>query len=127
MSRVIYDHKISPYQRTVEVVAVDEQVYGAHHQYEIWAPAVVYYDKAFPGFVQTLSFQKGPVPEHGLNGVTQEALLAIVIDRLRCFQAGSFPCRENAIALTKCEEALMWLNQRTHDREMRNVEGKNQA
>lgn len=70
-----------------------------------------------------LFFQNGPIPEFGLNGVTQEALLTIVIDRLRSFQDGPFRCRENAIALTHCEEALMWLQKRTRDRIKRNVEG----
>lgn len=40
---------------------------------------------------------------------SQEILLAIVIDRLRSFQSGPFSSRENALALTKCEEALHWL------------------
>lgn len=37
-----------------------------------------------------INFQNGTIPENGVNGVTQEALLAIVIDRLRSFQAGAF-------------------------------------
>jgi len=36
------------------------------------------------------------------------------------------PCRENAITITKLEEALMWQEKRTQDRIKRNVEGKNQ-
>ena len=71
-------------------------------------------------------FQNGPIKEVGVNGITQEALLAIVIDRLRSFQSGSFSCRENAIALTHCEEALMWLQRRTVARIKRGVEGTNQ-
>lgn len=70
-------------------------------------------------------FQNGPIKENGVNGCHQEDLLAIVIDRLRSFQAGDFACRENAIALTKLEEALMWLNKRTADRVKRGVEGTN--
>jgi hypothetical protein len=51
-----------------------------------------------------IRFENGPV-----NGVTDEALLAIVIDRLRGIQGGPLKGRENAIALTHIEEALMWL------------------
>ena len=40
---------------------------------------------------------------------------------------GDFACRENALALTKVEEALHWLNHRTADRQRRGVEGKNEA
>ena len=70
-------------------------------------------------------FQNGPIKESGVNGVTQEALLTIVIDRLRSFQSGPFSCRENAIALTHCEDALMWLQRRTIGRIKRGVEGTN--
>jgi hypothetical protein len=73
-----------------------------------------------------IGFQNGPIKEAGVNGITQEALLAVVIDRLRSFQAGPFSCRENAIALTHCEDALMWLQKRTVARIKRGVEGTNQ-
>jgi len=76
-----------------------------------------------PSTYSTVLFQNGPIAEAGVNGVTQEALLAIVIDRLRSFQAGPYSCRENAIALTHCEDALMWLQRRTRARIARGVEG----
>jgi hypothetical protein len=62
-----------------------------------------------------------------LEGVTQEALLAIVMDRLQSFQRGPFACRENALALTKIEEAQHWLFSRTLARMQRGVEGKTLA
>ena len=74
-----------------------------------------------------VEFQNGPIQEVGLNGAQQEHLLAIVADRLRSFQAGPFSSRYNSIALTKCEEALMWLQRRTVDRIRRGVEGYNKA
>jgi len=37
---------------------------------------------------------------------------------------GKFPCRENAIVITKLQESLMWLEKRTADRKKRNAEGK---
>lgn len=77
--------------------------------------------------LNVILFQNGTVKEAGVNGVTQEALLAITIDRLRSFQAGPFSCRENAIALTHCEDALMWLQRRTRARLARGVEGTHTA
>lgn len=74
----------------------------------------------------TIHFQKGTVAEHGVNGITQEALLAVVADRLRSFQAGPYPCRENGNALANIEGALYWLHKRTADRVNRAVEGKMQ-
>jgi hypothetical protein len=68
-------------------------------------------------------FQNGPIPQHGVNGVTQEVLLAIVIDRLRAFQAGPFACAENAEALAHAEASLAALKKRTQARMNRGVEG----
>ena len=73
-----------------------------------------------------LSFQLGTVPEAGHNGTTNEAVLACLIHRLQ-FLNGKFPCRENSIAITKMQEALMWLDKRTEDRKARGVEGQHTA
>jgi len=58
-----------------------------------------------------------------VNGCHNEDLLVIVLDRLNGFQNSEYRCRENAIAITKIEEALLWLNKRTKDRITRGVEG----
>jgi hypothetical protein len=71
----------------------------------------------------SIDFQNGPIKESGVNGLMNEDLIAIVIDRMQGFQSGQYKCRENAVALTKLEEALMWLRKRTQDREDRGVEG----
>lgn len=57
------------------------------------------------------------------DGTTNEELLSVLINRMQYLQ-GKFPCRENAIVITKLEESLMWLNKRTQDRVNRGVEGK---
>src|SRR4030095_3387233 len=75
------------------------------------------------GNTALICFQNGPIQEAGVNGISQEALLAIVIDRLRSFQAGPYACRENALALTYIENGLMWLQKRTRERAARGVEG----
>ena len=56
------------------------------------------------------------------DGTTNEEVLKVLIDRMNSLQA-NFPCRENAIALTHIEEALMWLQRRTVERIKRGVEG----
>ena len=71
-------------------------------------------------------FQHGPVAEVGVNGIGIEHLLDLVIMRLKIHRSGEFACRENAIALTKAEECLLWLHKRTADRLVRGVEGKNE-
>jgi hypothetical protein len=57
------------------------------------------------------------------NGAFIEGVLEAARQRLVFFQSSKFACRENAIALTKIEEALHWLDHRTRDRETRQVEG----
>ncbi len=57
------------------------------------------------------------------NGTTLEEMLRVSIERLNDLNR-RFPCRENSIAITKMEEALMWLNKRTEDRKKRGVEGQ---
>lgn len=120
--RTITEHVVNPANDKLAIAALDEPGQGgANHEYHISGGSSGLLDLC------EISFQNGPIAEHGVNGVTQEALLAIVIDRLRGFQNGPFRCRENAIALTHCEDALMWLQKRTRDRMARGVEGTNNA
>ena len=58
------------------------------------------------------------------DGTTNEEVIEVLIDRLNNLN-GKFPCRENSLAITKLEEALMWLNKRTADRIKRGVKGTN--
>ena len=104
----------------IRVVAMDGPgPGGASHHYQMF-----FLGTSTPSESVFIRFQKGPIKECGVNGLTHEALLAIVEDRLKSFQAGPFYCRENAVALTKVQEAMMWLNKRTADRVDRGVEGK---
>ena len=57
------------------------------------------------------------------NGTTLEEMLRVAIERLKDLN-NRFSCNENALAITKCQEALFWLNERTRDRKEREVEGK---
>ena len=117
--RQITDHQVNECNDKIRIHVADEPGEGgASHEYVVEAVA-----GTRQIFEQRLSFQNGPIKEKGTNGITQEVLIAICIDRLRGFQSGEFACRENALALTKLEEAQMWLNKRTRDRDARGVEG----
>lgn len=70
-----------------------------------------------------LQFQNGTLAEVGQNGLTNEALLAIVADRLDAFQSGPFPCAENADALDCVRKALSCLVRRTQRRIAEKTEG----
>lgn len=91
-----------------------------------------------------ITWQNGPLGsgEDRLepNGAFVEDLIALCIERIRFYQTGGvetppggiehrgrFACRENALALTHLEEALLWLDKRTRDRQARGVEGTHTA
>lgn len=50
-------------------------------------------------FLGGIRFQAGPVRQYGRNGVTEAALLVVLIDRIKGHQAGQFPSEDNAEAL----------------------------
>lgn len=113
-------------QRYTKVVCVDEPgVGGACHEYRVF-DANSGSKNGDPCTFAAVGFQNGPIKETGVNGCHNEDLIAIVIDRLCGFQTGDYACRENALAITKLEEAMHWLSHRTADRQRRGVEGKSE-
>lgn len=77
--------------------------------------------------IQVIHFYEMRESGDKFDGVTNEEVLRVLIHRLKFlneeWHGGKFRCRENSIAITKLEEALMWLNKRTEDRVARKVEG----
>lgn len=117
--RELTSHKVNGLNEALTIAVVDEPGQGnACHEYEVSLQKDATTRKEW-----LISFQNGPIQEAGFNGISGEALLAIVEDRLIGFQSGQHACRENAIALTKIQEAMMWLAKRTRDRMCRGVEG----
>ncbi len=81
---------------------------------------------AHPDHAVWIKFQNGLVKEHGINGITNESLIAVVMDRLEQFQQGEFACMENNSAVSNLAGAMYWLQCRTRDRVNRGVEGTDQ-
>lgn len=139
--RELFGHRVNPLNDLLSVMVMDQPgAGGACHLYRVsgynpvanpsftsvpnsWASFNLDGDRAV--YHSDILFQNGPIAEAGVNGLTQEVLLAIVADRLQSFQAGQFSCRENAVALTHIETAQLWLHKRTLDRMARGVEGTN--
>lgn len=72
------------------------------------------------------TIQNGPVKEAGVNGCQVEDVIAVakrIVEELNA----KFPCRENAMMITKLDEALMWSRERTRNRVARQVEGESKA
>ena len=56
------------------------------------------------------------------TGFFTESLIQVAIVHLKAVNQGELTTRETSLAITKLEEALMWLNARAEDRKLRNVE-----
>ena len=103
-----------------EVFAVDEKGPGnANHIYEVRPVEGITEYSCYA----RICFQEGPIRESGENGIHNEDLIAIVIDRLHGFQEGPYACKENGKALVNLHTSLIWLRTRTKKREARGVEG----
>lgn len=116
LPRELRDHQIDDTNRQIHIYAdePDPDTGEASHRYTIVFDEV----NIFP-----LDFQHGPIGEDGLNGITNETLLAIVIDRLVGFQTGKLAHPHNDVALSHCRHALHALQSRTQERIERGVEG----
>lgn len=129
MMRKLTSHKFNGLNDRLDIQVLDEPGPGnACHDY-----AITFHDERHGtdrspiserhGRNCIISFQNGPIGEAGVNGISNEALLAIVEDRLKRFQSGEYACRENQHALDRVQEAMMWLHHRTRERVARGVEG----
>jgi hypothetical protein len=77
----------------------------------------VYTENKYPIFIDeylnVISFQlqRGAIKEAGINGCQVDAMIEAAKMIIEKFNE-KFPCRENAIAITKLQEALFWLEAR---------------
>lgn len=75
------------------------------------------------GFKMEIDWQDGIVGPDGQNGAFVEDVLEAARQRIQFFNSSDkFRCRENSLAITKIEEALQWLDWRTRQRLIQNVE-----
>lgn len=135
MSRQLNGHKVNPANDVIEIHVVDQPGSGgANHAYLVANlpnldsnPSLDALLKAAndadESTVMAVMFQNGPIPEAGVNGITHEVLLEILIDRLAGFQAGPFACQANADCLGHLKAAQEILLNRTRERMARGVEG----
>ena len=79
----------------------------------------------------SITWQDGPLGRGSErkepNGAFVETVIEAARQRIEYYQSSRFKCRENALAITKLEEALHWLRHRTEARDERGVEGTHQA
>ncbi len=83
----------------------------------------------------SFTLQNGPVKEKGINGCQVDTLIHTakrILQELNRkptieeMEEGKkdYSTRETSMAITKLQEAIFWLNERTRDRQERDVEGR---
>jgi hypothetical protein len=121
MKKLVHDLLTSKYTEVFHENSEDIK-YNAPHNFVV-EPTIMATGE--DSFRQEIHFQEGPIKECGVNGVCNEDLIAMVITRLEHFQKSEFSCRDNAMAITKLEEAMLWLRKRTMSRENKGILGTN--
>lgn len=119
--REITTHHNSAFTRDhIRVMAKDEPGSGgACHDYVIG----VWDAENFVSEIE-LKYQHGPIKEVGVNGIADEALLAVIIDRLEAFSLGEFSSMETKNALMCAKQCLEWMSLRQRERAIRGVAGR---
>ena len=120
--RELTSHKVNGLN-VLKIVVLDEPGAGnaCHHYHVEWNINGQVCDAC------DVRFQNGPIAENGVNGLSNEALLAIVLDRITSFQAGNYADEWNADAMDHIEQAMSALKTRTLNRIKRGVEGTNRV
>lgn len=131
--RELTGHKVNPANDTLKIEVLDGPGSGgANHCYSITGfdyarnqsvPDKRQYGELKDEDTAVILFQNGPINEVGVNGLTHEALLAILIDRMEGFQAGPYASHDNQEALDAMRVAQTALQRRTLARMARGVEG----
>lgn len=129
--RQLFGHIVNPANDRISVSVLDAPGSGgACHSYLIDGfntasnpSAVTPHGKPITMRNTKLLFQNGPINEVGVNGITHEALLEILVDRLKGFQEGPYAGSYNSAALHHIKQAQSMLRMRTEERMSRGVEG----
>lgn len=111
-TRELTGHKVDGVPCDLRIEVVDELGSGANQHYRATDSGVLVADLHFASL--------------GMLGLTNEALIAIVMDRLRGFQRGELKCSDNAMAINYLKAGLDQLHARALDRVERGVEGTHQ-
>jgi hypothetical protein len=99
------------------------------HEYRIFIQTIVPLEE-IKTYNHNIKFQDGPIKEAGVNGIQNEDLLQVLINRLEYFQtndSGRYACQENEDTILLLRVALRQQVLRTSRRQQRGVEGTNKV
>lgn len=99
--RELHKHKVNTLNREISLFVLDEpNENGACNLYSVQSKGVE---------IAKLSFQ---TDKKIVNGITNEILLAILLDRVKGFQKGPLKCEENGYIISHIKGALVWVHKR---------------
>lgn len=113
----------------VSVKTLIDDEYGGAHDYVLLESVgfkdgkASYVDRFDADNWQSISFVRKNEDGTMLPGIQSEQILIALIDRHKKLNA-KYPSREGALAITKMEEALHWLEARVKERIQRGVMGE---
>lgn len=112
--------------QAITIFATEPIGLGAPHQYSIRVSLSGRADDAI--LVNEVRFQHGPVGKDGsnINGISDESLIEILVNRLIAFQDGPWASEANSRALSHLRGALSAMEERTARRRASGVEGTTQ-
>ena len=124
MENYYLNQKVFPSSEKTIIVTNDED-YGGAHKYSFIDSLGHQNGEPVYDFhqMQTVQFVQKNIDGTMTPGVQSEQLLIALIDRHKKLNV-KFPSREGALAITKMEEALHWLEARVKERLDRNVMGE---
>lgn len=109
--RTIRQHKCPGLNDAIEVSAVGEPGVGtASYKYRVQVTT-----DSNGEFSITIPFQEMPIKEYGPEGLTDEVLLAIVLDRFSAYQQSSLAC-------DAFKNASRFINQALDELKLRRIE-----
>lgn len=108
-------HKTTGLNEALRVRTMDEPAAGGlNYDYRI-SPIV----PANPGVACAIKFQNGSVNTEGVNGISEESLLAVLCHRLQARQDGLFANDRTQAALDLCSAALNALKTTSREEAMK--------
>lgn len=118
MERTITEHQHDDLNKALTITAGEPGPFGAPNSY-----LIRWYEQDESGAEVELDFQAGAAGEAGVNGITCEALIVPMLDRLRAFQDGPLKCTENEMVIHHLEQALFFCVARSERRIQAGVKG----
>lgn len=93
-----------------------DQEYNAPHHFQVR-------NTETSEVIGEVHFQEGPIKEVGINGISNEDAILMVITRLESFQQTEYACKENEEAISHLMQAINALRARTNRRKDAGTEG----